>query len=278
MEEKTGIPYLIDDLAFQGEKIHHNGYELEKVFSIHHTRLSDLLDQDVIQEIRRILQSEKQSQDIVSLFSSYGLDMVLVQEGKCYSSSYPQYHGPSYESVMNEYVPGLAKLEGDLYYYGYWINARWFWEIKDIILKELTFPELPDMRNKSIYQEMCSESSVAVHIRRGDFIDYGWLLDTRFYLYAVAKVRETIEKPIFYIFSDDMIYVEQHLAEYGFLPSDTCIFIKGNVKGRNYIDMQLMSACRGMIIANSSFSYLAALLNRREDKLVVNPTTAREIL
>ncbi len=120
----------------------------------------------------------------MSLFSSYGLGMVLVQEGKCYSSAYPQYHGLGYESAMNGYVPELAKLEGDLYYYlyyyGYWINARWFWEIKDIILKEFTFPELPDTRNASLYQEMCSERSVAVHIRRGDFIDHGILLNAQF--------------------------------------------------------------------------------------------------
>ena len=90
-------------------------------------------------------------------------------------------------------------------------------------------------------------------------------------------MRTQIQNPIFYIFSDDIPYVRSHMEEYGFLPQDQYVFVEGNGEGKNYIDMQLMSACRGMIIANSSFSYLAALLNRRENKLVYNPTK-REVL
>jgi hypothetical protein len=37
------------------------------------------------------------------------------------------------------------------------------------------------------------------------------------------------------------------------------------------MDMDLMSRCRGMILANSAFSYFAALYNRRPDKLIINP-------
>ena len=52
-------------------------------------------------------------------------------------------------------------------------------------------------------------------------------------------------------------------------------FIEGNVQGKNYIDLQLMSNCKAMIMSNSAFCYLAALLNTKM-KFVLNPTN-REV-
>ena len=38
-------------------------------------------------------------------------------------------------------------------------------------------------------------------------------------------------------------------------------YVEGNVQGKNYLDLQLMTKCQAMILSNSAFSYLAALLN-----------------
>ncbi len=48
------------------------------------------------------------------------------------------------------------------------------------------------------------------------------------------------------------------------------VYVEGNGNGLNYRDMQLMSMCKGMILSNSAFCYLAALLNRNR-KMVINP-------
>ena len=42
----------------------------------------------------------------------------------------------------------------------------------------------------------------------------------------------------------------------------TVTYVEGNTNGKNYVDMQLMSMCKGMVMSNSAFCYLAALLNR----------------
>ncbi|MCR5236093.1 MAG: alpha-1,2-fucosyltransferase, partial [Lachnospiraceae bacterium] len=44
------------------------------------------------------------------------------------------------------------------------------------------------------------------------------------------------------------------------LPSET-VFVEGNDGNNSFRDMQLMSCCKYMIYVNSSFSFLAALLN-----------------
>lgn len=54
-------------------------------------------------------------------------------------------------------------------------------------------------------------------------------------------------------------------------------FVEENSGQNSYIDMQLMSYCKNIILAvKSSFSYLAALLHRNESKVVVN-RTGREV-
>lgn len=282
IEENSGESCIIDDLAFLGEHCSHNGYELEKVFSIRHPRLSDSLDPDVIAEMRRLLSAPKapgqKGENIISVFKACGVDLFPVQEGNFFRDVI-DYQGPIFSTPANAFYPDILRCSGDLYYYGYWINAHWFGGILGKMIRELRFPALPDARNQAYMSEIqgAGERSVSVHIRRGDFLDLGWDMPPEWYQAALGKLRQCIDKPVFFMFSDDISWVKENRTQLGLRPEDRVIFVEGNMGGNNYIDMQLMAACRGMAIANSSFSYLAALLNRRPDKLVENPTE-REII
>lgn len=74
-----------------------------------------------------------------------------------------------------------------------------------------------------------------------------------------------------FVFSDDIAWCKEHAEELGFGQFSSIVFVEGNMHGRNYLDLQLMSSCKGMILSNSAFCYLAALLNT-EKKCYVNPT------
>ncbi len=50
----------------------------------------------------------------------------------------------------------------------------------------------------------------------------------------------------------------------GFNAFRSVCYVDGNTGSKSYIDMQLMSQCKGVIASNSAFSYLAALLNTRK--------------
>ena len=74
-----------------------------------------------------------------------------------------------------------------------------------------------------------------------------------------------------FVFSDDIGWCKENSKALGMHQFKDVCFVEGNGNGKNYIDMQLMSYCKGMILSNSSFSYLAALLNEHEDA-ILNPT------
>ena len=66
----------------------------------------------------------------------------------------------------------------------------------------------------------------------------------------------------FLIFSDDIVWCKNNFV------GDKFIFIEGE---EDYIDLWLMSLCNHNIIANSSFSWWGAWLNKNNNKTVIAP-------
>ncbi len=98
---------------------------------------------------------------------------------------------------------------------------------------------------------------VAIHIRRGDYLkssDYHGLLDQKYYVGAVEKLRELQIFEKIAVFSDDVI-----LARDTFPDADLYIGPKDVPSPAE--SLLLMSQCAAIVGANSSFSLWAALLN-----------------
>ena len=277
LEEKSGdICYIDDRFFFQRQQ--HFGYEINKIFGLTPNLLSNFFDEDVWEEVLKATKSEV---NIIDFFNDSGLPLQVVSEGSFISDYYKNhsvpYTGKLYSFAANTYSPEIVKLQGDTYYHGYYINMNWFKDILDLILRDLKFPEIDDEYNMDIAKKIGYHNSVAVHIRRGDFVTLGWSLEPDWYRQAVDAMKQTVAKPIFYIFSDDAEWCRSNLETLGFDRSDRIVFVEGNTGGKNFRDMQLMTLCKNLIIANSSFSYLAALLNRQPGKCVINPISSRQI-
>lgn len=113
---------------------------------------------------------------------------------------------------------------------------------------------------------------VSIHVRRGDYLshDHFCKLDTRYYEAAIQEFLPEIEKYHFVVFSNDIQWCKDNLIE-----GDNVTFLD---QGTDYVDMMLMSLCHHNIIANSSFSWLAAFRNRNQEKRIICPTNyIREI-
>jgi hypothetical protein len=87
-----------------------------------------------------------------------------------------------------------------------------------------------------------------------------------YYQNAIAKIEGIVSDPTYFIFSDDIEWCRQNLKV-----SKESFFIDHNLGGNSHFDMYLMSLCKHNIIANSSFSWWGAWLNRNENKCVIAP-------
>lgn len=139
---------------------------------------------------------------------------------------------------------------------------------------------LPEMRNRfkpnfeispSISNDkkvIIENNSVAVHIRRTDFLDarigksFNGICTESYYKNAIHQIKREVENPFFIIFTDDIEYVRENTI------IDNSYIVDGNA---GYIDLYLMSLCKHFILANSTFGFWAAMLNSSENKLVCVP-------
>ena len=154
----------------------------------------------------------------------------------------------------------------DVYLDGYWQNELYFSDIREELLRDLT--SISSMSDLGVvYMEGIKKSnSVSLHVRRGNYLNLKNfnVLDINYYMKAVEYMRKNVEKPTFYIFSDDLEWCKNSL---GFL--DNCVFVDST---RTEIDdLKLMSFCQHNIIANSSFSWWGAWLNQNCKKTVIAP-------
>lgn len=153
------------------------------------------------------------------------------------------------------------------YIFGYWQNERYFKDIEELVRKAFSFANVDD-RNKSKAQIIKNQNSISLHIRRGDYREFGMnIIGKDYYLKAISYINKRVENPLFYVFSDDK--------------DEALDILKGvNVKFEivdwntgleSFMDMYLMSNCKHHIIANSSFSWWGAWLNDDPNKIVVAP-------
>ncbi len=149
---------------------------------------------------------------------------------------------------------------------GYFFDHRYFYAVRELIKDELVFREPLDQRNAELAEEMEGCESVSVHIRQGDYLNIPALniCGHGYYRDAIAYMQSRLKDPVFYVFSEGP--VDDYMPE-----GCRYIYVDHNTGNESHKDVQLMTHVRHMIIANSTFSYMAALLNKNEDKTVVIP-------
>lgn len=156
---------------------------------------------------------------------------------------------------------------------GYWHSEKYFKPVSHLIRNELTFNNVSSENFEQYRQQVIrAENSVAVHIRRGDYVNHPefsktfGFLGLRYYESAIALIKAKLEKPSFFLFTDDKQWVKDHFND-----RDDFNFVELKGPEADLDDLHLMSLCKHNIIANSSYSWWGAWLNRNDEKVVLAP-------
>jgi len=174
------------------------------------------------------------------------------------------------DSAMAGYFPHSTTKKKIKHVHGIWCSDKYFYKYSDIIKKELKVISPLSEQNKDLIGEMQNCSSVAVHFRRGDYVNikdvalsYN-ICDEAYYKKSMHYIAERTENPIFYIFSDDIPWIQNNIKF-----EHTVKFIDNNNPGHE--DLRLMYNCKHFITANSTFSWWGSYLSDNPEKIVISP-------
>lgn len=238
---------LIDLSNFRGYPLH-NGFELDKIFPISYE----------IATWKEILR-------VAYPYSNYrlwqiGKYLLPLRKTMCIEKS---------DMSLDQTVLCDA---GDRYFDGYWQHEEYFKNIKKTIYQTFQFPD-PQETNKEVIELVDSQNSVSLHVRRGDYIDHPFfrdICDINYYRHAIEFLEKNIRPQVYCIFSNDIEWCRSNIEL--LLSGKRVIYVNWNRGKDSFIDMQIMSHCNHNIIANSSFSWWGAWLNRNVNKVVISPS------
>ncbi len=153
--------------------------------------------------------------------------------------------------------------------FGYFQTPHYFLEIETTLRHELSTDDLGlELGREAIAERLKAPTSVAIHVRRRDYIGNPnlELCGIAYYQNAMERMRALSADTQFFIFSDDCNWCNKHLRQ-----SDVEIVYHPEHQSP-LVDLHLMSLARHHIIANSSYSWWAAWLGKKANQHVIAPS------
>ena len=153
---------------------------------------------------------------------------------------------------------------------GCWQTEKYFLDLRENLLNKFKFKKVEELDNyiKKLKEK---KTCISVHVRRGDYLKqeeiFGNICTEKYYNNAIEYMKNNVSNSKFIFFSDDINWVKDN---FNMPEAEYCTREKFNIH-EDWYDMYLMSQCSHNIVANSSFSWWGAWLNRNDNKIVVSP-------
>lgn len=292
----TDEQVLLDDLWFfhrhddfmEGiADIEKHCYQLNKFPNMKHVKLmSEYFEPDVWLEIIEIAKKKplvRGGSWLPQILKDSGLDLFMIAETSLF-----RFDGKVAKMPYYYYIPEMLQSQGDCYYFGWFTHGGWFMRHEEMFRKELELPPLWLPEDLDMARLIKGSTSISIHIRRGGYAAMGRTTPAEYFKTSLSNICTNLRRknikhikpPHIFVFSDEIVWVKEHAEEFGLVnrpyPITYCKANRSELE--NQCDMQLMAMCDIMILeCNSVYSYMAALLNEKKNKIVINPNKGRGI-
>ena len=166
------------------------------------------------------------------------------------------------------FLPHFFSDKKKICYRGCWQNEAYFKIIEQDIRNDFTFILPLKDQNIELAAYILNTNSVSIHVRRGDYLQeplLAGICEEEYYNKAIVCMNNLVLNAQYIVFSNDIHWCKQHLK------FSNARYVDWNRGLDSYVDMQLMSLCKHNIIANSTFSWWGAWLNKNLSKKVIAP-------
>ncbi|MDD6057938.1 MAG: alpha-1,2-fucosyltransferase [Clostridiales bacterium] len=164
------------------------------------------------------------------------------------------------------YDPQIFEVDYDVMLSGYWQTYRYFEAYRPELLSLFTPKQLSEKATQKIEDIRRIKNTVAVHIRRGDYLEVNAYIGPEYASDAMRIMEEKLGNVNYCFFSDDITWVKEYFGE-----KENHHFISGSTSLTDVEEFFCMVACEHHIIANSTFSWWGAYLNQNKEKIVIAP-------
>lgn len=195
-----------------------------------------------------------ENQNILTIDLCFNLDYTDSSQVK-----FPVYR----ENEMLEFDESVFSISNNTDLYGLFQNEMYFVHNKSEVLKQFSFKlEIINKANEYLnnLRSVYSNPIVSVHYRKFDYVNNPGV-DPLIEYYNKSKSMFG-SNCNFLLFSDDKLFLNS-------LPK-----FKNEIKceeNNQFLEMCIMSLCDHNIIANSTYSWWAAYLNKNKSKVVISP-------
>jgi hypothetical protein len=148
---------------------------------------------------------------------------------------------------------------------GLFLSYRYWYPIREELFKIFRFKaEIVDQATAVLGRvERKGREVVALHVRRGDYLESVYAVNLSMDYYASACALFDDDRHAFLVFSDDLDWCKREFGR-----RKNFFFAEQNTP---QVDLCAMSLCDHNIVANSHFGSWGALLNKNKAKKVVCP-------
>ena len=160
----------------------------------------------------------------------------------------------------------------DSYLAGYWQSEKFFPGMRSLLLEQFRVGVPLSDATRRLGQQLREGNSIAVHVRRGDYLTNPvnarlyQELASDYYRRCVHDWAAHRSQVHVYVFSNDLDWCKANLK----FPQPTS-FVEHTTGQTAHEDLWMISQAACCITANSSFSWWGAWLNDRSDKTVYTP-------
>lgn len=207
---------------------------------------------------------------LVSPFGDYLLGFGP-RNGRRFKDQYRQHLIHKHYQILKEkkimhYDETVWEQKRPTFFMGFWQTPRYFEDYYDDLRMQFTLKRPLSVQADYYMDQIRQGISVALHIRRTDYVRKvgNATLQSRFYQEALDRLKKELGDFQLFVFTDDKEYVRFNFQLH------TYILVE-NVSDLE--EFELMKGCNHHIVANSTFSWWAAYLGENKGGIVYAPCT-----
>ncbi len=158
------------------------------------------------------------------------------------------------------------------YLVGYWQSEKFFPDVRTQVRQSFRLSSSLSKPAARLFDRMHSGSSIAIHVRRGDYVSNPQAaaiyrqLSVEYYQRCVDDWLEANPHSQAIIFSNDIAWCQQNLA----FPCPVTL-VTSDVSAGAHEDLWLMTAAQAVVTANSTFSWWGGWLSQHRHVRVYTP-------